>query len=57
MVVAWLAVAVALGLFELRHLAFYALFGAVGALADALLVLDQGEAHVAFAAVAEPDAR
>lgn len=33
MVVAWLAVAVALVFFELHHLAFYALFGAVGCLA------------------------
>jgi membrane protein implicated in regulation of membrane protease activity len=39
MVVAWLAVAVVLALFELRHLAFYALFGAIGCLAALAVAL------------------
>lgn len=37
MVVVWLLVAVVLFLVELRHLAFYALFGAVGCLGGALV--------------------
>jgi membrane protein implicated in regulation of membrane protease activity len=36
-VVAWLVLGVLLFLFELRHLAFYALFGAIGSLAAALV--------------------
>jgi membrane protein implicated in regulation of membrane protease activity len=38
-VVVWLAIALVLFLFELHHLAFYALFGAVGCLAGALVAL------------------
>ena len=37
MVIAWLVVGVGLLLFELHHQAFYALFGAVGALAAAVV--------------------
>jgi membrane protein implicated in regulation of membrane protease activity len=36
-VVVWLLIGVGLFLFELRHLAFYALFGAIGSLAAALV--------------------
>jgi membrane protein implicated in regulation of membrane protease activity len=38
-VVAWLVFGVILFLFELRHLAFYALFGAIGSLAAALVAV------------------
>jgi membrane protein implicated in regulation of membrane protease activity len=37
MVLIWLAIAIALGFFEMHHLAFFALFGAVGAIAGALV--------------------
>jgi membrane protein implicated in regulation of membrane protease activity len=37
MVIAWVALGVGLLLFEMHHMAFYALFGAVGALAAAVI--------------------
>jgi membrane protein implicated in regulation of membrane protease activity len=37
MVVAWVALGVGLLLFEMHHMAFYALFGAIGALAAAVV--------------------
>jgi membrane protein implicated in regulation of membrane protease activity len=37
MVIAWVALGVGLLLFEMHHMAFYALFGAVGALAAAVV--------------------
>jgi membrane protein implicated in regulation of membrane protease activity len=37
MVVAWVALGVGLLLFEMHHMAFYALFGAIGALAAAVI--------------------
>lgn len=52
MVVAWLVLAAVLLLFELHHLAFYALFGTVGALAAAGVALVAPSAIGAQAAVA-----
>ena len=37
MVIAWVVLGVALLLFEMHHMAFYALFGAIGALAAAVI--------------------
>jgi len=37
MVIAWVALGVGLVLFEMHHMAFYALFGAIGALAAAVV--------------------
>jgi membrane protein implicated in regulation of membrane protease activity len=51
-VVAWLVLGVLLVLFELHHLAFYALFGAVGAFAAALVALFVPDAYLAQAVVA-----
>jgi membrane protein implicated in regulation of membrane protease activity len=39
MVIAWVALGVGLLLFEMHHMAFYALFGAIGALAAALVAV------------------
>src|SRR3954453_1630657 len=39
MVIAWVALGVGLLLFEMHHMAFYALFGAVGALAAAIVAV------------------
>jgi membrane protein implicated in regulation of membrane protease activity len=44
MVVAWLLVGALLVFFELHHLAFYALFGAVGAFAAAAVAVAAPEA-------------
>src|SRR5260370_4775635 len=52
MVVAWLVFAVVLLLFELHHLAFYALFGSVGSLAAAIVAWLAPSAIPAQAAVA-----
>jgi inner membrane protein len=52
MVVAWVVLGVALLLFELHHWAFYALFGAIGALAAALVALAAPNAIALQAAVA-----
>jgi membrane protein implicated in regulation of membrane protease activity len=56
--VAWLVIGIGLLLFEMHHLAFYALFGAVGAFAAAIVALVspdatavQGGVAVAVAAV------
>jgi len=52
MVVAWFVAGVALVLFELHHLAFYALFGALGAFAAGVLALVAPHAVGLQAAVA-----
>jgi membrane protein implicated in regulation of membrane protease activity len=39
MVIAWVALGVGLLLFEMHHMAFYALFGAIGALAAAVVAV------------------
>jgi len=39
MVIAWVALGVGLLLFEMHHMAFYALFGAIGALAAAIVAV------------------
>jgi membrane protein implicated in regulation of membrane protease activity len=52
MVIAWLVLGVVLLLFEAHHWAFYALFGAIGALAAAALALGAPDAIGAQAAVA-----
>jgi membrane protein implicated in regulation of membrane protease activity len=45
--IAWLALAVVLIAFELQHLAFFALFGAVGAVAGAVVAAIWPEAYAA----------
>ncbi len=45
MAVVWIAVAVALIGFELHHLAFFAMFGAVGAVAAALVAVFEPSAY------------
>ncbi|MBA3652918.1 MAG: NfeD family protein [Actinobacteria bacterium] len=52
MVVAWAVVGVALLLFELHHWAFYALFGAIGALAAAMVAIAAPDAYALQAGVA-----
>ncbi|HEX9530610.1 MAG TPA: NfeD family protein [Acidimicrobiales bacterium] len=52
MVLAWLVIAAVLLLFELHHLAFYALFGTVGCLAAAAVALVAPDAIAAQGAVA-----
>jgi membrane protein implicated in regulation of membrane protease activity len=52
MVLIWFVIAVGLAFFELHHLGFYALFGAVGALAAALLAIGFPDAIAAQIAVA-----
>src|SRR2546421_11681229 len=52
MVVAWLAFGILLLLFELHHLAFYALFGTVGSIAAAVVALFFPSAIAAQVAVA-----
>lgn len=52
MVLVWLVLVVALVLFELHHLAFYALFVAIGAFAAGLVALVAPDAYVLQALVA-----
>jgi membrane protein implicated in regulation of membrane protease activity len=52
MVVAWLVIGALLLLFELHHLAFYALFGTVGSIAAAIVAVFAPSALPAQAAVA-----
>jgi membrane protein implicated in regulation of membrane protease activity len=52
MVIAWLVLGVALLLFELHHWAFYALFGAIGALAATAVALAAPDAIALQTAVA-----
>jgi membrane protein implicated in regulation of membrane protease activity len=52
MVIAWLVLGIALLLFEAHHWAFYALFGAIGALAAALVAVAMPGAYGLQAGVA-----